>query len=425
MSRHFAAAAGDYIDVAPGALAALDGGPWSLAVLWRPTSSHDGCFVQGVNSGGYEAWMAEPVSDGRVYHSVGGSYRPTNTWTATDGWRIDGLSKASGAGQAVRGHQALLGGAWTHADYGTASDTTNVPVTAVRIGRFVAGWGGLNGDLAALVVCGAVWSDAEFEALSAGLAAWMTAVGAAPGALWAFSQAATSDPVLDLTGGGADQVAISGTSISTDPPGWSYALAAPVSVSAAAALPALAGSATVAAANPVAVTATGSLPALASVLTAWSTTLQPNSELVAVAWLRTVLGLTAAMVSTRLPTDTTLWEESGFVTVGGGDGTGAVIGGSPNREMPLRAPVVSVHCWAVKRGSGRPPWGKAAQLAELIVTGTYDETRMRRQLTLPSGYQPARLNEAYALSEPRRIPADPSGYAHFQLDLQLHWVATA
>lgn len=153
---------------------------------------------------------------------------------------------------------------------------------------------------------------------------------------------------------------------------------------------------------------------------------QPNSELVAVAWLGTVDGITTTQVDTKLPTDQSTWADAGFITIGGGDATGGgVIGGVPNPYMALRAPVVSVHCWAVEPGSARPPWGKASALAEAVIDGTYDELTMRRTLTLPDGYGAARVNEAYPLTEPRRIPGDPSGYAHFQLDLQLHWVALA
>lgn len=154
------------------------------------------------------------------------------------------------------------------------------------------------------------------------------------------------------------------------------------------------------------------------------TTIEPNSELVAVAWLGTVAGLSSSMVATTLPTDQDTWSANGFVTIGGGDGTtGGVIGGRPNMYMPLRAPVLSVHTWAVAPGSAKPPWGKAAHLAELIVAGCYDEASIRRRLTLPGNFADARVNEAYPLGEPRRIPGDTSGYAHYQMDLQLHWVA--
>jgi hypothetical protein len=149
--------------------------------------------------------------------------------------------------------------------------------------------------------------------------------------------------------------------------------------------------------------------------------LAPTSELVALAWLGTLPDLTTNMVDTTLPADQDTWAELGFVTLGAD--SGGIIGGTPNKDMPLRAPVVSVHCWAVAPGSARPPWNKAAVLAEQVVAGTFDETTMRRILTLPAGYSAARLNEAYPLTEPRRIPGDQGGYAHYQLDLQMHWVA--
>lgn len=157
-------------------------------------------------------------------------------------------------------------------------------------------------------------------------------------------------------------------------------------------------------------------------------TYPPNSELVAVAWIGTVTGMPAGIVATRLPKDATSWEATGFVTIGGpgpdgAAGSGGIIGGSPDRYVQTRHPVVSVHFWATKVGSAKPPWGDASRLAELVIDGCDDEDAMRRILTLPAGYGSARANEAYPLTEPRRIPGDGSGYAHFQMDLQLHWVA--
>ena len=151
-------------------------------------------------------------------------------------------------------------------------------------------------------------------------------------------------------------------------------------------------------------------------------TLWPNSELVAVAWLGSAAGLTG-LVSTRLPRDTSTWSETGFVTVGDGFGAGGgVIGGAPDKHTQLRNPVISVHSWAVNPNSGKPPIGKAAQLLELVQAACNDETTIRRSLSLPSGYRSVRVNEAYLTSEPKRIPGDDGSYAHFQADLQLHWV---
>lgn len=153
-------------------------------------------------------------------------------------------------------------------------------------------------------------------------------------------------------------------------------------------------------------------------------TYAPNSELVAVAWLGGITGLTSAMVSMTLPSDTSTWSATGFVTVGSGDiGSSGIIGGTPDPYTRLRNPVASVHTWAVKPGSAKPPWRMAANLAELIVAGCYDEDNMRRVLVLPTGYGCARVMEATVLREPSRVPGDQGGYARFYLDLQLHWVS--
>jgi hypothetical protein len=448
MARRCTRALTEWIDLAPGAVASGDGGPMTVAVLWRPVSVHSGALLYATNAGGFEAHSYCPINDGQLWHQIGGSFRALQGYTAADGWRLDAWTKPGGVGQTVRAHSTILGsGTWSHIDGSTCDDTSNVPVSNIRVGQKL-GVGALDGDVAAIVICLAVWDDATIETLDGGLAAWDTAIGGDAAALWAFNQASAADPVLDLCGGGADQTAISGTSVTDDPAGWSYDLTEPATVTAAGTLPSPSGSTVVtvanpvtvsvaaalptpgsvavaAVANPVAVTGSATAPSPTAAAVATSTTNPPNSELVAVAWLGSITGLSSSQVATKLPTDTSAWSDDGFVTVGGGDGAGGgVIGGAPHRYLALRAPVVSVHCWAVTPGSGRPPWGKAARLAELIVAGTYDETTMRRALTLPAGYASARVNEAYALTEPRRIPGDDASYAHFQLDLQLHWVAT-
>lgn len=145
-------------------------------------------------------------------------------------------------------------------------------------------------------------------------------------------------------------------------------------------------------------------------------TLRATSELVAVAWLG---GLFADdIVATTLPkadSDGNLsWAASGFVTV-------STVGGSAHQYYALRNPVVSVDCWAVNPNSARPPWGKAANLAEEIQAGCY-AADIGRSLTLPGDYPAARVLSAYAVSEARRVPSDPASYARFNLSLALHWI---
>lgn len=141
-----------------------------------------------------------------------------------------------------------------------------------------------------------------------------------------------------------------------------------------------------------------------------------NSELVSVAWLSGATGIEAGQVATTLPSDASTWATNGFVLVPG------VAGGSPQLHVALREPVVQVETFAVNLNSGKPPWGKAASLFELLVAATYDKARMQRTLTLPAGYPQARVMTAHFLSEPRRMPADDSSYARFVADLALHWI---
>jgi len=140
----------------------------------------------------------------------------------------------------------------------------------------------------------------------------------------------------------------------------------------------------------------------------------PNSELVAVAWLRGVPGLSPDIVATSRPRDSDTWADNGFVQVGDA-------GGNPDRDIPMRRPVMSLHLWANNPQSGKPPWGKAAALGEYILADCQRHQHRNVTAHLPAGYSGARVMSAYALSEVRRVPGDLTSFAHYQLDLQLHW----
>jgi hypothetical protein len=139
-----------------------------------------------------------------------------------------------------------------------------------------------------------------------------------------------------------------------------------------------------------------------------------NSELVAVAFLKAILGQTGG-VGTKLPGDQSSWAATGFAQVAG-------VGGSPNPYAPLRRPVVGVTAWAVAPGSKQPPWNVAADLAERIVAGCYGAYQSPVEAILPAGFERAFVQSAYALTEPRRIGADDSSFARFVFDLQVNWV---
>lgn len=155
-------------------------------------------------------------------------------------------------------------------------------------------------------------------------------------------------------------------------------------------------------------------------------TLRPNTELVAIAWLAGVEGITSAMVATTLPDpvkpDGTAadWRSTGFVQV-------YTVGGSPAKHNPLRRPVVNVDCWAVSGTSTlKPNWALANHLAELILAEANDFDAARRTVSITVGtkeYPDARVLGVDVLSEPRRVPSDSGGYARYQFDMTLNWAA--
>lgn len=147
-----------------------------------------------------------------------------------------------------------------------------------------------------------------------------------------------------------------------------------------------------------------------------------TSEIVAVAWLLGVTGLTADAdhVGTMLPArDPVLgwkWADSGFVQMV------AVTGGTPGLHVQQREPVIQIDFWAVNADSGRPPWGKARELAELVIADTYPAGNRNVSALMPDDYQGAYVQSAYPVTEPRRVPGDGGSFARLTMDLTLVWV---
>lgn len=144
------------------------------------------------------------------------------------------------------------------------------------------------------------------------------------------------------------------------------------------------------------------------------TILCANTELVAAAWLGTLPGLDPSMVATQLPDDNSSWAASGFLVIVGA-------GGSPNPDVPMRAPIVGTDSWAVAPSSNKPPWGKANHLVETVLAATYQRNLTHRRVVLPGAYPPVFVHSALIRGEPRRVPGDPGGAAHYTMNLQLYW----
>jgi len=142
----------------------------------------------------------------------------------------------------------------------------------------------------------------------------------------------------------------------------------------------------------------------------------PTPEQVAIAWVSSIDEVPDGKVATSLPADPTQWPD-GFVTV-------LSVGGASSVYVPLSRPVISIDCWANNPSSSKPPWGKAGSLAGSILAATY-ATKELRQFTVLPGYHPVQFMSVYPLAEPRRVPGDESGFAHYQFDVTFVYTLVA
>jgi len=146
--------------------------------------------------------------------------------------------------------------------------------------------------------------------------------------------------------------------------------------------------------------------------------LQPTSDLVAVNFIRSLVGIVAARVATTLPKDDEAIED-GFLVVT------AIPGGSPGVYVALRSPVVNLTSWAVNRTSGKPPWGRANQILETVYMALINKPALPRKLVFTEGdYEDAQILSAYLLTEPARVPGDEGSYARYTTEMMLHWRLT-
>lgn len=143
----------------------------------------------------------------------------------------------------------------------------------------------------------------------------------------------------------------------------------------------------------------------------------PTSELVAKAWILGLPGVPSGAVATALPEDTAAWT-AGFVQV-------VALDGSPQLYLKKREIVLDITCWYQPKVAGnKPPWNKAAQLAENVFDGGYADALVVQRLltTLPAAYENARVL-AFMPGEVEKRGQDEAGNAAFGFEAEMHWIA--
>jgi hypothetical protein len=257
---------GDSITFSAGGAAAITNAAFTIAILWSPAITHAGGLIDGRDGGSARHLGVNPFSDDNVYVAVGADFRPTSYAAYIGDWAVLAFTKGAGS-SLIRTHLYDYGvGSWVHANLASAVGADAATLATILVGPF-DGAQDLNGNLAAMGFwTGTALADASFEAGSGfqtSLANWFNLT---PSVLWRFDQASIAIPVTDLMSSGADQTAISGTSVSAnDPPGFSYSISTTVSGTAVADLGALSAAASGSVTHPgTAIADLGALSAAAT-----------------------------------------------------------------------------------------------------------------------------------------------------------------
>lgn len=222
MARRFTAAnAADLVThTLTAQLAAIPTAALTFGVLWRPRSNHRGGIVKLTQSGSIVAGCNPFDGAGHLFFSVNGSGDAGDYLADINFYRQDWFTKPAGAGVQLRHHlNRYQAPGWTHTNLGAVSAGGAANENMI-VGLFAAGqWADL--DIACLGWYAANVADATFDAsnLMSQFDAWRTL--ATPAGLWAYNQANAADPIPDESGNGATGTA-TGTTISDDPPGFSF-----------------------------------------------------------------------------------------------------------------------------------------------------------------------------------------------------------
>lgn len=359
MARNFNGAAS--ITLSTGGLGSFQFG--TMVALARRTDNNNWHgIVTTIQAGGgsNEVYLdiapSSHASAGAIWSSYGSiDNSGTLKFLAADGWCIVGVSKATGS-QTPRYHKYVVSSAtWTHqAGGGAIADGLATTTGTEMIGN--VGGDFFTGDIAAVALFNRVLADQEIESLAG---SWETWLSYQPVGAWLLDSD-TAVNLIDWTGGGANQSAVTGTSVqAASVPAWNQsdggwpatvapaaggtdATVTPTTVAAVAAVPAPAlDTGQVVTASPVAAVAAVPAPAL------------QLSTSVTVAAVTAVAGVGTATLSTG--------EVAAASTVAavGGVGT-ATIGASTTVQPSTVAAVGGVGIPALHTGETASPSTVAA-----------------------------------------------------------------
>ena len=215
MPRNVTSAAANVLTLSLGALGFSSG--MTLARIWKRAATDAG--------GRYGLWIGTDSGASRLAIGqngdalravIGSNTRDsTNAGVTADGpWVMQAVTKATGTVVSRAHKYDYSTNAWVHEDMAvTLANNTTPTGSAYLMNRPTASTAAAcSGDHAVYGVWDTPLTDAQIENLPFSLAAWFQVQ---PKGLWVLDQQATGQKVVDLSGGGANESALTGTTVST------------------------------------------------------------------------------------------------------------------------------------------------------------------------------------------------------------------
>lgn len=220
MARTFTATSSHKITLSLGSLGFVFG-PGSVAALVYSTNiaaSNRTVISSGATNA--VSWMLQVLTaTGQVALRLDGTEVHSTTTISINKWYLLGASKGTGTVTPTLHIYDYATNAWVHEAASGTRVNSSTPLTQAQIGCTPAVAAFWDGDIAVAGSWDVVLSDAQFEALAYGLRAWFAVQ---PRGLFVLDQASTAQQLEDMSGGGANQSAITGTAVSArSVPIWS------------------------------------------------------------------------------------------------------------------------------------------------------------------------------------------------------------
>jgi hypothetical protein len=219
VARDFERGSSEYIHTSIGALDHTGSGGNTMAVVARFESFNTISTLLALSNStpAFRVRLGHASAGGSLFLEInGGANSSYGAGLALSTWYLLAVTKPGGSSVARFHVLDMAAGTWTHANGTGSSGDHGAPggTGIVQIGRNNAA-NHFDGRMALAAAWKRELSDAQVESLGGGFRAWLSQK---PDGLWPLNQGAVGTGVVDWTGGGANQSAISGTTISADHP---------------------------------------------------------------------------------------------------------------------------------------------------------------------------------------------------------------